>query len=363
MKTLLSILTLLLFIHCSYGQTNEVWTSFWDKDSTYIGYKSADGKKMIEPTFKGFIVADKFDKVISVMTLTNDKYETYYLNKSGKKFGLDSVYFFDNTPDCESEGYIRFKDKKTDLVGMFDKNGEVVVPAEYNALSRVQNGMIHALKNAEKKFWDNHRESGCNHFSWKGGQELLISPTNQIIIENFTYDGQVDFFSLKINEIPSTQTNIVSFEGRDNKYYHFTELEKDFKLWLETTLLINLDKQKLTKYTMDTITFWKDGWTALPNDEFTDLNFNTLHKLLISTFDPNSDYFVSIDGLNPFMYNSDTYDQYFNTCGEAYRERYPVMNLVINHKINSDLVQDHFNFLKTDIGYRLINATIRSEKK
>jgi hypothetical protein len=363
MKTLLSILTVVLFGHCSYGQTNDVWTSFWDNDSTHIGYKNADGKIMIEPTFEGFMVADKFDKVISVMTLADDKYETYYLNKSGKKFGVDSVHYFDNTPDRESEGYIRFKDKKTDLVGMFDKNGKVVVPAEYNALSRVQNGMIQALKNAEKKHWDSHKESGCNHFSWKGGQELLISPTNQIVIENFKYDGQVDFFSLEINEKPSSETNMVSFEGADNKYYHFTDLEQDFKLWLETTLLIDLDKQKLTEYTMDTITFWEDGWTALPNDEFIDLNFKTLHKLLISTSDQGSDNFVSIDGLNPFMYTSETYDQYFNTCGEAYRERYPVMNLVINHKINSDLVQDHFDFLKTDKGYRLINVTIRSENK
>ena len=113
---------------------------------------------------------------------------------------------------------------------------------------------------------------------------------------------------------------------------------------------------------MDTIVFWKSGWTALPNTKFIDLNFEIIHKLLTSISNPKSDYSVSIDGLNPFMYTNTVYDKYFNTCGEAYKERYPVMNLIINHKNNSNLVQDLFDFLKTDKGYRLINVTIRSEE-
>ena len=360
MKTLLSILTILLS-HCLCGQSNDVWTSFWDKDSTYIGYKNADGKIMIEPTFEGFMVADKFEKVISVMTLADDKYETYYLNKSGKKFGVDSVYFFDNTPECESEGYIRFKDKKTDLVGMFDKNGKVVVPAEYNALSRVQNGMIQALKNAEKKYWDSHRESGCNHFSWKGGQELLISTDNKILVENLEYDGQLDLYSLVANDNPEAEPNGACFQGTNNKYYHFIDYKKDFAIWLKV-LTARLTQQNLIESSMDTIVYWKSGWTRIPKDEFIDSNYEILSGLLKSIDNSKSDYFISIDGLNSFMYTGNEYDKYFNTCGESRYGKYPVMNLIINHKNETDLIQDHFDFLKTDIGYRLINVTIRSEK-
>lgn len=361
MKTLLSILTVLLFGHFLYGQSNNVWTSFWDQDSTHIGYKNVDGKIMIEPTFEGFMVAEKFDKVISVMTLTDDKYETYYLNKSGKMFGVDSVYFFDNTPDCESEGYIRFKDKKTDLVGMFDKNGKVVISAEYNALSRVQNGIIKALKNADKKYWDNHKESGCNHFSWKGGQELLISTDNKILVESLEYDGQLDFYSLEINDNPEAEPNGVYFKGTNNKYYHFTDYEKDFVIWLQD-LTSSLTKQTMIESSMDTIVYWKSGWTRIPKDEFIDLNYETLGGLLKSIDNSKSDYFISIDGLNSFMYTGNEYDKYFNTCGESRYGKYPVMNLIINHRNENKLVQDHFDFLKTDAGYRLINVTIRSEK-
>lgn len=316
---------------------------------------------MIEPIFEGFMVADKFEKVISVMTLTNDNYESYYLNKSGKKFGVDSVYFFDNIPDCESEGYIRFKDKKTDLVGMFDQNGKVVIPAEYNALSRVQNGMIQALKNAEKKYWDNHEESGCNHFSWKGGQELLISTDNKILIENLEYDGQLDLYSLVTNDNPEVEQNGACFQGTNNKYFHFTDYEKDFANWLKD-LSSRLNQQTLTESSMDTIVYWKSGWTRIHKVEFIESNYETLGALLKSTNNSNSDHFISIDGLNSFMYTSKEYDKYFNNCGEPRYGKYPVMNLIINHKNETDLIQDHFDFLKTDEGYRLINVTIRSEK-
>lgn len=361
MKTLLLILTVLLFGHYSYGQSNEIWTSFWDKDSTHIGYKNVDGKIMIEPTFEGFMVADKFDKVISVMTLSDNKYETYYLNKSGKKFGVDSVHFFDNTPDCESEGYIRFKDKKTDLVGMFDKNGKVVIPAEYNALSRVQNGMIQALKDAEKKYWDNHKESGCNHFSWKGGQELLISTDNKILVESLEYDGQLDFYSLEINDNPEAEPNGVCFKGTNNKYYHFTDYKKDFVIWLQD-LTSSLNQQTMIESSMDTIVYWKSGWTRVQRDDFIDSNYETLNGLLNSINNSNSDHYISIDGLNSFMYVGNEYDKYFNTCGESRFGKYPVMDLIINHKTENKLIQDHFDFLKTDEGYRLINVTIRSKK-
>ncbi len=216
--------------------------------------------------------------------------------------------------------------------------------------------MVWALKNAEKEYVEEHNESGCNHYSWKGGQVLLISPTNQILIEDFKDDGNIDFFSLEINEKSSIGSNKVSFEGTNNKFYHFTDMEKDFKLWLETTLIPNLDKQKLIAFSMDSITFWKDGWTSLPNTVFVEVYFESVHRILETIPNSKSDYFVFIDGLNPFMYTTNTYDQYFNTCGEAYREKYPVIQLIINHKNGSDLIQDHFDFLKTDKGYRLINS-------
>jgi hypothetical protein len=48
----------------------------------------------------------------------------------------------------------------TDKVGMFNRNGEVVIPAIYNDMTEVNNGLVIALKDAEKKYWDEHQHSG-----------------------------------------------------------------------------------------------------------------------------------------------------------------------------------------------------------
>ena len=74
-----------------------------------------------------------------------------YLTKKGKVNGSYSLYSFDNSPDCENEGYIRFSDSTANKMGIFNADGKIVIPAEYSNLSKVQNGMIIALKDAEKQ--------------------------------------------------------------------------------------------------------------------------------------------------------------------------------------------------------------------
>ena len=69
----------------------------------------------------------KFDEIIAVNDETNGKWESYYLTKAGKMFGNDSLEFYDNSPVCESEGFITFRDRKTDKAGMFNRNGDIVI--------------------------------------------------------------------------------------------------------------------------------------------------------------------------------------------------------------------------------------------
>jgi len=66
---------------------------------------------------------------------------SYYKLANGRVVGEDSVYSFDATDDCESDGKIRFRDRVSDKVGFFDNRGRMVVPAVYNDASRFQNGM------------------------------------------------------------------------------------------------------------------------------------------------------------------------------------------------------------------------------
>ena len=149
------------------GQRTDTWTAFWNEDSTLIGYKDTNGIVKIEPIFSGFFFAEKFDNIIAISEGNNGELGSYYLTKTGRTFGEDSLFNFDFRYDCESEGFIRFRDPKTAKIGMFDRTGKIAIPAIYDGLSRVRNGMVRGLKGAEKKYWDNH-EHADYHYSHTG---------------------------------------------------------------------------------------------------------------------------------------------------------------------------------------------------
>lgn len=355
------ILTFLLLITSSslFGQNDNIWTSFLNSDTTLIGYKDKNGVVKIEPRFDFLTTAGKFDNIIAVQEDIYGEYRgrCYYLTKMGKMVGRDSMYIFDNGFDCESEGFIRFKDKKTDKAGMFDKNGEIVIPAEYSDLTRVRNGMIIVLKDAEREYAKNG-----DFFSWRGGKELLIDTLNNVLIENFPYTTELNFYSIEITQTPSLDNTRENFKATDGSYYSFVNFEKEFKNWLTNDLLINLTSQKLIDASYDTITWWStEGWIKNHKQHFINNNFETLKTDLLEMLDPDCDYFLFLDRLNHYMYEGVEFEHYFNNCGEAKEWIYPVMELVINHnRKEKDWTQNHYDFLRTNNGYRLISVTIRN---
>jgi hypothetical protein len=60
----------------------------------------------------------------------------------------------------------------------------------------------------------------------------------------------------------------------------------------------------------------------------------------------NSDYFISVEGLNPFIYEAPEFASYFDNCRQPKEWQYPVLNVVMNHKTKNDFYQDTFEFLK-----------------
>ncbi|MFN8321045.1 MAG: WG repeat-containing protein [Chitinophagales bacterium] len=354
-----SILTFILTISSwtLFGQSNDTWSAFWNKDTTLIGFKDKSGNIKIEPKFMGATSANKFDCIIAVTEQVNDKWSSYYLTKTGKIVGKDSLHMFDNGSDCESEGFIRFRDRKTDKAGMFNKNGDIVIPALYNDLTRVRNGMIIALQGAEKKY-----SEGGEHYSWIGGKELLIDTNNKVLIENFKLDNNFNFYSLNISKLPSSDTLRQNFKAVDGQYYSFIDFDKEFKTWLKTNLLDNFTKQNLPSVTYDEVTFWKErgGWTKEQKENFMERNFELIKSKLLELNSDKCEYFISNEGLNPLIYDADRYNDFFNNCGESKDWIYPVKNIVITHKVGNNFPQDHFDFLRTDNGYKLISVTIRT---
>ena len=354
--TLISSLSLL-------GQSNDPWLSFWTTDTTLIGYKDKNGVVKIEPKFTGFSNAGRFDHIIAATEENDGKWTSYYLTKSGKIVGWDSLHVSDNSADCESEGFIRFRDKKTDRVGLFDRTGKVVVPAIYNELTRVQNGMVIGLKGAEKKFWDKDKHSGCNHFSWTGGQEVLIDTSNKILVEKFSYNEALNFFTLQKTESAHPDSTRISFLATDGSYYSFIDFEKEFEQWLRKELLTDLSTEKLISASYDSITVETDDrWVNTASKKLITENYSILKSGLMEILEPKSDYFVSLGGLNPFMFDGTEFEQYFTNCGEAKEWLYPTMSVIISHTGKKDFSQDHYEFLRTDDGYKLICLSIRDKK-
>lgn len=340
------------------GQSNDVWTSFWNKDTTLVGYKDKYGVVKIEPKFTGFASARKFENIIAVSESKNGKWNSYYLTKQGRIVGRDSLYIFDNVSDCESEGFIRFRDRKTSKVGIFNKNGDIVIPAIYNDLTRVRNGMIIALKGAQKKY-----REGEEHYSWEGGQQFLIDTNNNILIENFKLDNELNFFTLEKTNTLNSDTIRKSFLAQDGSYYSFVDFEKEFKQWITNELQNNLTLEKLLSMSYDTITWESEnGWVKTNKQKLITENFIILKNGLLEILQPKTDYFISRDGLNPFMFEGVEFEKYYNNCGEPKDWIYPTISIVISHGTKQDFSQNHYEFLRTDSGYKLISLTIRNEK-
>jgi len=355
MKKIVLLYTFL--VSCTvFAQTSDTWTAFWNKDTTKIGFQNKNGVIKIEPKFTGFTIARKFENIIAVTEEENNKWKSYYLTKEGKIIGRDSLYTFDNSTDCESEGFIRFRDPKTDKMGLFNSKGTIVIPADYSALSNVKNGMLTALKDAKKE-----REPGDEHFLWSGGKELLIDITNKVLIDNFVYIRDLNFYSLEKSKEPSKDPIRENFKGVDGQYYSFINFEKEFKFWLENNLLKDLSKANLEKHSFNKITYWKEpeGWINSAKAKFINQNYTYLKLKLQELQNLKTDYFISSDGLNQFIFESSEYEIYFNNCNESKDWLYPTMDIVINPKNKTDRGQDHFEFLRTENGYKLISVSTR----
>ncbi|GGE98415.1 WG repeat-containing protein [Flavobacterium limi] len=347
------IITIFFFINFTlFAQEKDIWISFPNKDTTLIGFKDKNGNIKIEPKFMGLTTASKFENIISVSEEFKDSWKSYYLTKKGKIVGRDSLYVFDNSPDCENEGFIRFRDPKTDKIGMFNSEGKIVIPANYSNLTKIRNGMAIALKDAKK-------EIDGEHFFWTGGKEFLIDVNNQILIENFPYNDELNFYSLEKSKEKGEDETREYFLGVDGQYYSFINFDKEFKSWLKKTLLRDLSKANLEKHSFDKITYWKEpmGWISEPKSKFIHQNHQFIKMKLTELTIDNPEYFVSSNGLNPFIYETAEYEKYFNNCRESIDWLYPVKSVIISSRNKADSGQDHFEFLRTENGYKLIGVS------
>jgi hypothetical protein len=336
-----------------------IWVAHWNSDSSLKGFKDEKGNVKIKPRFMGFTSAHKFEHIIAAMEKSNG-YQGYYLTKSGKIVGRDSLYTFDNATDCENEGFIRFRDKATEKVGLLNKNGVVAIPAIYNELSMVSNGVLTGLIGATK-IPDEH--TGCNHYTYKGGKNVLIDTTNNVLIENLNLKYELNFYSLLKTSQPVSNPVRVNFKSENGEYISFIDYQKEFEQWLRSTLLNNLTIEDLLASSYSKVTFnSRENDNQESKETFINTNFKLLKKHFQLSDSKGGSYEVFNEGLSAFIHYTSGFEKYFNNCGESNYAKYPVKILVINYNDGKDTQQDRFDFLRTDEGYKLITVSLATDE-
>lgn len=374
------LVTALLLIHISFGQIQDAWVRFYDTTTELSGYKDLKGNIKIPAKFGRFTRADTFHYIIAVAETIGSTNKEYYLLKNGKKIGQDSVFVFDFTFDCESEGKIIFKDWKKDRVGFLDKNGKAIVPAVYNYVLPFHNGIAIAQQNAKRKCWGkNDDTTNCEHLGWEGGETILINEKNEILADSLNIEdlSNINWYSKRIND-PSIDTSIyVSIKGKNGLMYSFADYDKEFRKWFYNTFLLSLKNgDNLQNLLFDEVTYWSqnDGWTSLEKNVF--LKAFPV-ALITQRFEPNKlkEISISQDLFNEMIFDKDIYKKYLNSCGEHHRDKFPLYDVMLTYykkrqkpvpDIQSEFLknyeidyQEQFEFLRTEKGYKLLSVSLK----
>ncbi len=313
--------------------------------------------------------------------MTGSSYKQYYLLKSGRKIGLDSVFVFDFTFDCESEGKIIFRDPKIDRVGFLDSGGRPIIPAVYNYALPFRNGMALACHSARRKCRDHGGDTTrCEHLGWDGGVTVLINEGNEILADSLSIDrSNLNWYS-KTTISPQDDSSVyIRIKGRNGISYWFIDYDKEFRNWYDSTFLPALQEPgQAREWLFNELTYWSelDGWTSLDKGAFFEKFPDALAP---GRFAPGKLKEVSIsqESLNEMIFDKGIYRKYRDACGAHNKDRYPLYDVMLTYRkkrkhppavkhargegerLYEIDYQEHFEFLKTENGYRLLSVSLK----
>ncbi|WP_345056242.1 WG repeat-containing protein [Hymenobacter glaciei] len=372
MKKLLPLLLLLgVAAHAQRPvapQSAAIWQQFAveGKEGYRYGYKDASGKVRIPAKFGNFTNTQSFRHIMAVSESATLK--QYYLLKSGRQVGRDSVYMFDYTFDCESEGKIRFKDYRKDRVGFLDRSGRAIIPAMYNYVSPFHNGLAAALIGARRTCWG---EAGadtltCEHPTWEGGRELLINERNEIVVSDpaLARPAFLNWYSLQVNQAAPDTSITTTFRAVNGDRYTFTDYQKEFTCWFYDVFVPAVRSGEAAK--VEPLCFLElavasqpfRGWPHFERAAFIKKFYQpTLLPKLRGLRYGAKNVDVFSETLNTLIFDSQNFRPFLTDCGEAFQAKYPTFSLVITEigasgKRNYGH-QQHFAFIRTAKGYRL----------
>ena len=343
---------------------NQVLYSFYDEDTRLKGFKDSKDSIIYQAQYGFFSKAKIFERIVALnVHLQGEKKDAYYMLPSGKKFGRDSLYVFDFAFDCESEGFIRFQDPTTQLVGLFDSEGKVAISAEYNYLSSVKNGYIVGLKNAKKEFY-HQGEGDCNHFKWVAGDTLLLKSDNTIVVQEYTDNYNLKWSSSMMTTEPSNDPIRVNYKTTEGKYLSFVDNLKEFDQFLEQ-ILEELDSSTLESIVYNQIGFSSsEDQTSILKKEYLSKNGARLLKSLSSIHQSNYRSETSISNFLPRPIELSPHEEkVYDNCGRRNLSEYPIYTIRISKRNEKGrtMSQDHIQFLKLKGEIKLVSASLNND--
>lgn len=369
------LLLLLLAVTATQAQTpaDSVWTRFErkQKDDYRYGYKDAAGLIRIPAKFGNFGPALKFRHIVAINEYTAQ--QQYYLLKSGRQVGRDSVYMSpDYEYDCESEGKIRFRDRKRYRMGFFNGAGRVVIPSLYNYVTPFHNGLAAALIGARSKCWSGEADTiQCEHPGWVGGRTVLINERNEVLADSLPSRqlNHLNWYSLRINASAIDTATTRTFRAVNGDQYTFTDYEKEFTQWFYGVFVPALRTGPAEKVPalcypelavanrllrkdarFERVAFVKKFYQATLFPKLSGLRYDAKNVNIFS------------EDLTMISRSSKSFQSFLTDCGEHFRERYPVFNVVINpidaSGKSSSAHQEDFAFIRTADGYRLFSVSL-----
>lgn len=344
-----------------YAQLPDNWYSYHSSEKDLYGFKDAKGNIKIPARFNTLTRASVFRNIIAVTEGSNGK--SYYLLKNMQKVAKDSLYVWDMSYDCEQESKIRFRDPVTDKVGFLGKNGKVVIPAIYNDARPFYNGFALVIHNRKRICGDGtpYKADSCEHWSWDGTTAMIDSNGIKVADSlNIIATENLNWYSFKIADYPADTALYTSFKAENSKYYSFINYEKEFKYWLYQNFLPGLQNQSLSSYCFNEITV-EGLWKQTLRKQFNKADFVkqyslSLQKKMSAINQRKIETTIFSEGLNLFIYNSKKYTAFYTDCGEPNTARYPLFNVITSHYNSQHKLsyQEHFSFLRTAGGYKLI---------
>ena len=80
----------------------------------------------------------------------------------------------------------------------------------------------------------------------------------------------------------------------------------------------------------------------------------------------NIEYSIRKENLNPYIFNSEKYSTYFDSCGNSKEWQNPVFTTLVSHRDEKGILEldfkNYFEFLKTENGYKLISLGLKDKE-